>query len=551
MLHHAGAFILLCTVVKLAAAVKSIVDLNYTSYNGTQIRPADHTEWLGMRYAAAPIGSLRFAAPHDPISNATVQNATDFGPLCLATPGVIGSNTTLPESEDCLFLNVFAPSNLTTSSKLPVYFFISGGGFNALANPNLNGSDLITAAGNNIIVVTFNYRLGPYGFMAASEIASPNNGLKDMMKALEWVQKYIALFGGDPDHVVLGGDSAGAAAIALLMTAFGGDNHGLFHGAIGEEPGITPLFTTQEAQYQYDNFAVQTECVGYGGNWSSLECLRNLTSDELQSANVNIAYPGAPGPPLYMWGPTLDGDMIPDYLHSSFAAGKFAKIPCIFGDDENGGTIFAPRTTSNVSESNSFLVEQFPNITLTQLASLNAMFPNPNKTCESGTSGCWWQQAANVFDEIQFKCPALYMNSALTRYNISDSWAYLYNVKDPALVAAGYGVPHTIEVNAVFGPTDIAPLTPGGVPRSYFPGGVNAQTVPIIQAYWSSFIRDLNPNTYRLSGTPEWIPWTTESKSNALNRLIFETNSTRNEGIDGGLKTRCEFIDSIALSLQQ
>jgi carboxylesterase type B len=89
---------------------------------------------------------------------------------------------------------VYAPTNTTTSSKLPVYFFIQGGGFNADSNPNFNGTGLIQASGMNIVVINFNYRVGPYGFLASKEVmdgGSLNNGLKDQIKALQWVQKYI------------------------------------------------------------------------------------------------------------------------------------------------------------------------------------------------------------------------------------------------------------------------------------------------------------------------------------------------------------------------
>lgn len=106
-------------------------------------------------------------------------------------------NSPIPQgqSEDCLFVDVYAPTNAVQSGKkLPVYFFIQGGGFAELSNANYNGTGLVEASGHNIVVVTFNYRVGPYGFLAGKEVedgASLNNGLKDQIKALEWVQKYI------------------------------------------------------------------------------------------------------------------------------------------------------------------------------------------------------------------------------------------------------------------------------------------------------------------------------------------------------------------------
>lgn len=115
------------------------------------------------------------------------------GKYCLGTnrnPSITAT------SEDCLFLDVYAPSNATTNSKLPVYLYIQGGGFNDNSNANYNGTGLVTASGNNIIVVTFNYRVGPYGFLTNGDDIPTNNGLYDQRKVMQWVQNYISLFGG-------------------------------------------------------------------------------------------------------------------------------------------------------------------------------------------------------------------------------------------------------------------------------------------------------------------------------------------------------------------
>ncbi len=149
-------------------------------------------------------------------------------------------------SEDCLFIDVYAPTNATITSNLPVYFFIQGGGFNFNSNANYDGSGLVNASEHGIVVVTFNYRVGPYGFLASQEVrdsasASLNNGLKDQRKALEWVHKYISHFGGNPKHIVLGGDSAGAASIAYHLTAYGGRDDNLFVGAAAESVSFAPI----------------------------------------------------------------------------------------------------------------------------------------------------------------------------------------------------------------------------------------------------------------------------------------------------------------------
>ena len=189
---------------------RPIVDLGYARYEGIT-RPNGVTKWLGMRYAAPPLGSLRFAKPQDPVIVSGLKPAqkvsqhllgipsdpyaesSQFRNACLRTHG---NPNSWYESEDCLFISVHAPTNATSGSKLPVFFYISGGGFNSNSGANLNGNGLVRNSGYNIVVVTFNYRVGPYGFLASKEIkesphASLNNGLKDQRKALEWVQRHI------------------------------------------------------------------------------------------------------------------------------------------------------------------------------------------------------------------------------------------------------------------------------------------------------------------------------------------------------------------------
>lgn len=139
----------------VALAVSPTVDLNYASYRGTSLA-SGITQWLGMRFAAPPLGDLRFQAPQPPISRkGHVVDADTFGPICLGTAAGPPTNDM---NEDCLFLNVFAPSNASEQSRLPVYFFIQGGGFNTDSNANYNGSGLIEASGMEIVVVNFNYR---------------------------------------------------------------------------------------------------------------------------------------------------------------------------------------------------------------------------------------------------------------------------------------------------------------------------------------------------------------------------------------------------------
>ena len=191
-----------------------------------------------MPYAARPVGDLRWRPPQPPASWKGERDATEFGARC-AQGHVYDDMTFLDsgESEDCLFLNVYAPAGAKAKSKLPVMFWIHGGGYLAgSASEPRHGGDFLPLKG--VVLVTINYRLGVFGFLATDDLAKEeggaagNYGLLDMVAALLWVNANIAEFGGDPDNVTIFGESAGSFAVSTLMAS--SKTRGLFHRAIGE-----------------------------------------------------------------------------------------------------------------------------------------------------------------------------------------------------------------------------------------------------------------------------------------------------------------------------
>ncbi|KAK0624862.1 Alpha/Beta hydrolase protein [Bombardia bombarda] len=553
-----------------AAAVDPTVNLSYSQYIGTPLINGI-TQWLGMRYAAPPVGDLRFEPPRDPRYHGTPQKA---------------------DTANCLTLSVFAPSNASshtnTNKLLPVFVFLGGGGFASLASANLNASGLIAAAHHAIVVVTPNYRVGPYGFISseAAPHVTANNGLRDQRKALQWVQRHIAKFGGDPRRVVLGGDSAGAASVVLQMGAFGGDDgdgdgDGLFHAVAGESVSFATMLTVKEAQYQFDNLVIRTGCAG-GDGGRVLACLRGRSAEEIGRHSGPTPYPfGGVYPPVYMWNPVVDGDFVPELTYSAFGKGRFVRgiRAAVFGDDTNGGTLFVPRGVGTKGEGNGFLRDQFPWLTVGMLERLNGLYPNPDA---SKGYGCWYRQTAAVYGEMRYMCPSLFITQALRRHGLANSsYAYRWNVKDPEQVAAGVGVPHVVELNALFGPYNIPGgqnVSSGAVPRSYYPDGINAHAVPVIQGYWASFIRSFNPNEHRCCGAAKWTPWRVGGKNLAGKRLLFDTGgrtemekleggsmNIKGGGVDtldgdgegqwddddGGLLKRCEYLWSIGAAIHQ
>lgn len=238
------------------------------------------------------------------------------------------------QSEDCLFADVYAPSSAHNGSNLPVYVFIQGGGFNENSGTS-DGRALLRASDRGIVIVTFNYRVGPFGFLASKEVqknGSLNNGLKDQRQLLIWIQRHIQQFGGDPRHVVVGGASAGAASVTLQSVAYGGRNDGLFHAIAAESQSFAALRTVSESQYQYDQLVDRTGCsAAKTGSSNTLACLRALKIETLDKHNIKTQFPGTNELPLFAYNPTLDLDFIQDYPLNLFESGRFIKVPAIYG----------------------------------------------------------------------------------------------------------------------------------------------------------------------------------------------------------------------------
>lgn len=281
-----GPLALTCTLV---TAVEKVVDLGYSKYAGRVVGDGT-TQWLGMRYAAPPLGNLRFRAPANPLSTRGVQDATKFGDICIAQSPGDWTNTPNPRftvGEDCLFVNVFAPSHASTKSKLPVMFYVQGGGFESNSGANFNGSDL--ARIGDMVVVTINYRVGAWGWLNGEEVrrdGDTNNGIRDQIKALEWTRRNIARFGGDPEHVVLNGASAGAMSLVILMASPAARGRGLWKGVLGESAGLVQLDTDEQSQAKFGCLARTVGCKDTSGA-AALKCLRGLNATALQTAACN------------------------------------------------------------------------------------------------------------------------------------------------------------------------------------------------------------------------------------------------------------------------
>jgi len=285
--------------------------------------------FLGLPYAAPPVGALRWRAPVAAPAWAGVRDATKFGAHC--TQFMRFPDQVFPdagESEDCLFLNVYAPAEASATANLPVMVWIHGGGFaGGSGDEPRSGGEILAQQG--VLVVTFNYRLGALGFLALPDLngeagTSGNYGLRDMVAALEWVKANIGAFGGDPGNVTLFGESAGSIAVNVLMTV--PSAKGLFHKAIGESGGFVPKRIDDDPlAARAEKNAALTRQPGA----ESLAKLRVMPVADLVSAVKSSGIQAS-------W-PVVDGKFVPEPIKRSFEAGHQLHIPAIIGWNRDEG----------------------------------------------------------------------------------------------------------------------------------------------------------------------------------------------------------------------
>jgi para-nitrobenzyl esterase len=247
----------------------------------------------GVPYAAPPVGALRFRAPAPVVPWAGIRPTDAFGRnavQCIVFDDI--DPHTIGTSEDCLYLNIWTPAELDTSERLPVMFWIHGGGFavGSGSEPRYDGGEL---AARGIIVVTVNYRLNVFGFLAHPEFsvespyhASGNWGLLDLIAALAWVQRNIAAFGGDPRAVTIAGESAGSSAVSILMAS--PLAKGLFARAIAE----SGAFFSAPARQLEDLVAVEQAGIAFARKLvaESADDLRKLNADDILAAAPGIGF---------------------------------------------------------------------------------------------------------------------------------------------------------------------------------------------------------------------------------------------------------------------
>jgi para-nitrobenzyl esterase len=311
--------------------------------------------YKGIPYAAPPVGDLRWKAPQPPKSWKGVRVAKSFPNMCPQSIVLAGGG---PISEDCLGLNVWTPAH-SSAEKLPVMVWIHGGGFQlGASSQSLYDGEPLAAQG--VVVVSINYRMGVFGFFALPALnkeggADGNQGLLDMVAALQWVKRNVGQFGGDPGNVTIFGESAGGTAVCYLMIMPAAQ--GLFQKVISESAAwmFNPISHVRESWYgrvPFEQF-VQKQ---FGDD---LAALRSKTTAEIVklAGPMDMSGDRADRGEAYM--PAVDGVVLPDDPARLFSSGKFHHVALIAGTNADEGTLLGGPLVHNVAQWNKFAAKEF------------------------------------------------------------------------------------------------------------------------------------------------------------------------------------------------
>jgi para-nitrobenzyl esterase len=466
-----------------------VVAVDGGAVRGTTVGATD--EFLGLPYAAPPVGRLRWRPPQPADRWSGVRDATTFGPNCpqVATPFGLASSF-----EDCLYLNAYAPAGREHDSDgHPVMVWIHGGG---LARGESQDYDPAKLAADGTVVVTINYRLGALGFLAHPALAerpggsSGAYGWMDQQATLRWVHRNIRGFGGDPGNVTIAGESAGGLSVLAQLASPGA--HGLFHRAIVQTGAFaltqTPL---AEAETAGEAFAAKVGCAD-----QTAACLRGLPISVIQ-ANDSQANEKPTG---YVPG-VVDGELLTQSIGTALASGQFNRVPVINGTNHDESRLFtayfeligAPVTAENYQD----VIASRLGVSASVAAVIATEYP-----LSSYPSPAVAYSAVDT--DAVFACPAPQVDQWTSRY--VPTFAYEFNDENAPQrylppVSFPYGAAHQSELQYLF-----------DLPTAPIPGTLTAQQQTLaasMKRYWANFAARGIPSS---AGDPRWPRFNRDSQ---------------------------------------
>ncbi|MBW2453288.1 MAG: carboxylesterase family protein [Deltaproteobacteria bacterium] len=492
-----------------------LVETESGPVQGTAIGTA--RAFLGIPYAAPPIDALRFKSPQPVEPWTEPLDGSEVGPACAQVSllnGEVVSNTV----EDCLTLNVWTP-DASSSDPRPVLVWIHGGGFEGGSGHGdgaTTGEHLAPAA--DAVVVTVNYRLGPFGFLAHPALTSEdparstsgNYGLEDQRFALQWVQANVAAFGGDPNNVTVFGESAGGISLCLHLVS--PESAGLLHQAVIQSgPCDIRVTTLNAAEQQGDELASAVDC---DTATDVPACLRDKSATEILEA-----LPGKAGLMFGEgadWGPNVDGVVLLDTAGNLLEAGTYQDVPVVLGSTRDEGTLFvALAGLTDITETEyedrvmAFAAEHGGDGTA-------ALARYPASAYDSPAAAL-----SALLGHSVFSCPTRRAARALAGHG-TPTYLYQFTHAIPFGVAGDLGAFHSSELGFIFGASQFGSLTPEEQPL-----------YETMQGYWSQLAATGDPN----GGTaPSWTAY----DEAADNHLELDLTITERAGL---LSDECDFWD--------
>lgn len=462
--------------------------------------------FLGIRYAQAPVGDLRWAAPQAvvPWGNSSVYNASAYGAVCFQ---VFPSNN-VGSSEDCLFLNIFVPPSEESgpSDGLPVRVWIHGGGFTQGSSTEYPGASLAALSG--AIVVTLNYRLGNLGFLSLPVLAQEdpllNWGIQDQRLAMTWVQQNIAAFGGNPQNTLLFGESAGGMSVAIHLVSK--QSWGLYHRVILESPA--PWYTIDSQAAFAHNTAVleqETSC-----SVDDLTCLRNL------SASAVVMLPVVNTPVVN----GVEGDLSAQ-PYVLFLEGSFNQdVDVLVGNNANEGTIFVYQSAKTLEVNNTLtnhlLTGGFETLLFPNASDLTSQVWSIYQPIDEDLGN--FEALSYFAAEFYITCGTRNLANAVSQYNSDNHtvWRYLFSHTPSYWTVSNVSLTdlnstHGVELPFVFH-------------ESIFGIVLDSQEFLLsddIVSYWSNFHVYSDPNSQGDYGSTYWPPYIPDQ----VNSTLFNLNT--------------------------
>ena len=488
-----------------------VVETRYGPVRGTHHDGAGNRVkvWRGIRYAAPPVGDLRWSAPQPPQPWTEVADATVFGPVCPQPRSPIPMGPGTRADEDCLYLNIWAPApasavgGTSAVGGLPVMVWLHGGAYmlGAGSQPLYDGSTL--AAGSDVIVVTINYRLGALGFVDLSGADSgceSNIGLRDVLAALRWVRDNIAAFGGDPQRVTLFGESAGAGIVTTLLAV--PEAGGLFSRAIAQSSPVTSVYDKDRGRELADQLLHRLGMTPAEARQAPAQLLVDASAYLFD--HVPMTNPGR-----LAFTPTVDGDLVPDYPVKLAKAGKTHPVPLLIGTNRDEAALFRfmksplmPITPKAIRTMFEEIAEDQPGLVL----------PTEDQLI-SGYAGMRARaRGLGVARDVGFRMPTVWF--AEGQGEVAPVYLYRFDWATPLFKVIGLGAAHATELIYTWGN-----LVSGSRDFTFKLGGLKtAQALSDrVRTRWTNFARDADPTGP--PGEPNWTPYTARQRTTmVLNR---------------------------------